>query len=92
MDFPNDLLTVFNHWKPCFKILKQWWATVIFVTEDRAIFHKISNILWSQIRNYVVMGLKICMGDEHHRYYKHTKFCQNPRGNLTISCWFDMEW
>ena len=28
------------------------------------------------------MELKICMGDEHHRYYKHTKFHQNPRGDL----------
>jgi len=37
------------------------------------------------------MGLKICMGDKHHRYYKHTKFCQNLKGDLTISCWFDME-
>ena len=25
------------------------------------------------------MELKVCMGDEHHRYYKHTKFHQNPR-------------
>ena len=21
------------------------------------------------------------MSDKHHRYYKHTKFCQNPRGD-----------
>ena len=21
------------------------------------------------------------MGGEHHRYYKYTKFCQNPRGD-----------
>jgi len=27
------------------------------------------------------MGLKICVGDYSHRYYKHTKFCQNPRGD-----------
>ena len=27
------------------------------------------------------MELKICMSDKHHRYYKHTKFCQNPRGD-----------
>jgi len=27
------------------------------------------------------MGLKICMGGKTHRYYKHTKFRQNPRGN-----------
>jgi len=27
------------------------------------------------------MGLKICIGDKTHGYYKHTKFRQNPRGN-----------
>ena len=27
------------------------------------------------------MGLKVCMGGEHHRYYKHTKFHQNPRSD-----------
>ena len=27
------------------------------------------------------MELKICMSDKQHRYYKHTKFCQNPRGD-----------
>ena len=27
------------------------------------------------------MGLKICMSDKYHRYYKHTKFHQNPRGD-----------
>ena len=27
------------------------------------------------------MELKICMSDKHHRYYKHTKFLQNPRGD-----------
>ena len=27
------------------------------------------------------MELKICMSDKHHRYYKHTKFRQNPRGD-----------
>jgi len=32
------------------------------------------------------MGLKICMGDEHHRYYKHTT---NPRGDLTNFTWND---
>jgi len=35
--------------------------------------HK-SEIMWC-------MGLKNCMGDEHHRYYNHTKFHQNPRGD-----------
>jgi len=27
------------------------------------------------------MGLKICVGDKAHRYYKHTKFHQNLRGD-----------
>ena len=27
------------------------------------------------------MELKICLGDKTHRYYKHTKFRQNPRGD-----------
>ena len=27
------------------------------------------------------MGPKVGMGDEHHRYCKHTKFGQNPRGD-----------
>jgi len=27
------------------------------------------------------MGLKICICGKTHRYYKHTKFHQNPRGN-----------
>ena len=27
------------------------------------------------------MKLKICMSDKHHRYYKHTKFRKNPRGD-----------
>ena len=27
------------------------------------------------------MWLKIGMDDKHHRYYKHTKFHQNPRGD-----------
>ena len=25
--------------------------------------------------------LQICMSDKHHRYYKHTKFRQNPGGD-----------
>ena len=27
------------------------------------------------------MELKICTSDKCHRYYKHTTFCQNPRGD-----------
>ena len=26
-------------------------------------------------------GAKNLYGDKHHRYYKHTKFCQNLRGD-----------
>jgi len=51
------------------------------------------NICGHKLEAMWCAGLKICMGDEcHHRYYKRIKFCQNPRGNLTISCWIDMEW
>ena len=43
---------------------------------------KYSKYLWSYIRNHVLcMELKICMGGEHHKYYKHTKFRQNLRGD-----------
>jgi len=34
--------------------------------------------------NDVAYGAKNCMGDEHHRQYKHTKFRQNLRGDLII--------
>jgi len=49
MDFSKNQLTAFNHWKTCFKILnskilKQWWATVVFVTQDGM---KYSKYLWS---------------------------------------------
>ena len=27
------------------------------------------------------MGPKVGMGGEHHRYYRYTKFRQNPRGD-----------
>ena len=27
------------------------------------------------------MELKVCMSGKHHRYYEHTKFRQNPRGD-----------
>ena len=53
MDFPNDPLTVFNRLKTYFKILKQWWATVAFVTQDGAIFHKVFKI-------FVVIDQKQC--------------------------------
>jgi len=36
------------------------------------------------------MGLKICMGDKTHRYYKHTKFHQNLRGDPKFL--FDLTW
>ena len=63
MDFPNDPLTVFNCWKTCYKILKQWWATVVFVTQDGAIFH---NICGHRSETMLCMRLKICMGDKHY--------------------------
>ena len=36
------------------------------------------------------MELKICMSDKHHRYYKHTKCRQNPRGDLKFLV--DLTW
>ena len=30
------------------------------------------------------MWSKVGMGGEHHRYYKHNKFRQNPRGDPTF--------
>ena len=38
----------------------------------------------------MVYGLKICMGDKTHRYYKHTKFRQNLRGDPKFLV--DMTW
>ena len=39
------------------------------------------------------MKVKICTSDKHHRYYKHTKFRQNPRGDpkfLVDLTWNDL--
>ena len=36
------------------------------------------------------LELKICMSDKHHRYYKHTKFRQNPRGDPKLLV--DLTW
>jgi len=58
----------------------QYKVMVSFINEDGANFHeifKIFVIIKSETMRY--MGLKICMGDKTHRYYKHTKFHQNPR-------------
>jgi len=41
----------------------------------------IQNICGYKSETIWYMGLKICMGDKTHRYYKHTRFHQNPRGD-----------
>jgi len=33
------------------------------------------------------MGLKIYMGGNTHKYYKHNKFRQNPRGDPKFLAW-----
>jgi len=35
------------------------------------------------------VGLKIGMGGKHHRYYIHTRFWQNPRGEPKDLTWND---
>ena len=47
------------------------------------IFMKINiqNICGHKSETMECIELKICMSDKHHRYYKHTKFRQNPRGD-----------
>ena len=70
MYFSKDPLTVFNHWKFCIRILKREWATVVFVTQDEAIFHEIFKIRTCDHKSETMwcMGLKIYIGDKHHRY------------------------
>ena len=52
-----------------------------FVTQD---FHTklTQNKFAAVINQKLVYMAKIGMGGEHHKYYKHTKFCKNPRGSL----------
>ena len=61
------------------KIFTQCEVTVDFVARDGPIFHEIFSGHKSETMRCI--ELNICMSDEHHRYYKHTKFCQNPRGD-----------
>ena len=45
-------------------------------------FHEIfKSICGHKSETMGCMELKIFMSDKHHRYYKHIKFCQNPRGD-----------
>ena len=52
----------------------------------------IQNICGHKSETMRCMWSKVGMGGEHHRYYKHTKFCLNPRGDPKFSCWFDTKW
>ena len=42
---------------------------------------KYSNICGHKSETMRCMELNICMSDKHHKYYKYTKFYQNPRGD-----------
>ena len=64
----------------CLKIFTQFEVTIDFVSADGPIiFHEILKIF--VVVNQWCMELKICTSDKCHRYYKHTKFCQNLRGD-----------
>jgi len=39
------------------------------------------NICGHKSETMQCIRLKIGMGGKYHKYYKHTKFCQNPRGD-----------
>ena len=66
---------------------------VDFVTHVRPIFKwNIQNICGHKSETMWCMELKIGMSDKHHGHSKHTKFCQNLRGVLTILRWLGMEW
>ena len=64
-----------------FIIITQWWAVVDFVTQNGQIFLNIQNICGHKSETMWCMWSKVSMGSKHHRYYKHTKFCQNPSGD-----------
>ena len=69
MDHLKGQSTVFNQWKFYFKILVQYKVTVNFVNRD------IQNICGHKLETMRhIYGLKICMGDKTHKYYKYTKF------------------
>jgi len=54
---------------------------VDFVTQNGPIFHNIQNICGHKSETMQCTWSKVGMGGEHHRYYKHTKFRQNLRGD-----------
>ena len=91
MDHWKGLSTVFDCWNFCFTIITQWWAMVDFITQNGPIFHKIFKI-------FVVLNQKLCdvygqklvwVVSTTYRYYKHSKFCQNPRGDPKFLTWND---
>ena len=53
----------------------QYKVTVRFITGNEANFHEIFKIfVFINQKPCGIMGLKICMGDKTHWYYKRTKF------------------
>jgi len=59
-------------------------ATIDFVLK---IDLNIQNICGHKSETMWCMGLKLCMGDEHHMYYEHTKFCE-----VTLQFLVDLTW
>ena len=47
---------------------------------DHFFIGNIQNICGHKSETMWCMGPKVGMGGKHHKYYKHTKFRQNPRG------------
>ena len=50
-------------------------------SRDRTIFHKNIQVVVNQKLVMWRMQPKDGIGSEHHKYYKHTKFRQNQRGD-----------
>ena len=59
----------------------QYKVTVSFINEDGANFHEIFKIFVVINQKPCCIWAKICMGGKTHRYYKHTKFRHNLRGD-----------
>ena len=62
--------------------------SVKIMFRDGPIFHE--NICGHKSETMGCMELKIDMNEKHHRYYKNTKFQQNPRGDPKFLV--DMTW
>ena len=52
----------------------------------------VQNICGLKSETMWCVELEISMSGEHQRYYKHTNFCQNPRGDPKFLVDFDTEW